>query len=79
LADLLILGLVLIEGSTGSFLHAEHVFGFPFCNKAILVITIKVSGMPFYKIQVSKADKNIHSKQEYYLYVYRPVFLLEPH
>jgi len=29
LADLLILGLSLTEGSAGSFLQAEHVFGFP--------------------------------------------------
>jgi len=45
----------------------------------MLVFIVKVSGMPLYKIQVGKADKNVYDKQENYLYVYRPVFFLESH
>jgi len=63
------LGLVLTNSSAGRFLHAEHIFNLPLCNKAMLVFIIKVPGLPFYKIQVSEADKNIHGKYEYYLYV----------
>jgi hypothetical protein len=70
LIDLIVLGLGLIDGSTGSFLQAEHIFNLPFCNKTMIIFIVEVPGKPFCKIQVSEADKNMYSKQEYYLYVY---------
>jgi len=62
LIDLVIRRLILTKGSASRFLHTEHVFNLPFCNKAMLIFTIKVVGMPLYKIKISEADKNIYGK-----------------
>jgi hypothetical protein len=72
-------GLILTRDTADRFLQAEHIFNLPFCNKAMLIFTIKIPGLPFYKIQVCEADKNIYGKQKYYLYVYRTIFFLELH